>query len=54
MSAQTTATSTTDNTSNPLNGRENNPYSKYGIGELWNGNNIPSSGEWATLHLYLR
>lgn len=26
--------------SNPLNGRENNPYSRYGIGELRNGNNI--------------
>ncbi len=42
-SAQTTAASTT-NTSNPLSERENNPYSKYGIGELWNGNNIVLQG----------
>jgi len=26
--------SSTDNSSNPLNGRLNNPYSKFGIGEL--------------------
>lgn len=28
----------TSNFSNPTSLRENNPYSKYGIGELWNGN----------------
>jgi hypothetical protein len=28
----------TSSTSNPLAGRENDPYSKYGIGELWNPN----------------
>ena len=28
----------TSSTSNPNTGRENDPYSKYGIGELWNGN----------------
>ncbi|MES2702555.1 MAG: hypothetical protein V4649_07950 [Bacteroidota bacterium] len=30
----------TSSISNPLNGRENNPYSKYGIGEMVNGNNV--------------
>ena len=30
---------TTAGASNPLNGRENNPYSRYGLGELRNGNN---------------
>lgn len=30
--------------SNPNNGRENNPYSKYGIGELVNGNNAVLRG----------
>ena len=29
----------TSSISNPNSERENNPYSKYGIGELWNGNN---------------
>ena len=42
-SAQTTAASG-NNTSNPLSERENNPYSKYGIGELWNGNNTVLRG----------
>lgn len=28
----------TSTTSNPLNGRENNPYSKYGVGEFIDGN----------------
>lgn len=37
--AQTTAAG-----SNPSNGRENNPYSKYGIGELVNGNNAVLRG----------
>ena len=41
--AQTTASSGT-NTSNPLSERENNPYSKYGIGELWDGNNAVLKG----------
>lgn len=35
---------TTTSGSNPLNGRENNPYSKYGIGELRNGNNAALRG----------
>lgn len=30
--------------SNPTSGRENNPYSKYGIGELWNGNGTALKG----------
>lgn len=30
--------------SNPLNGTDNNPYSKYGIGELLNGNNTALRG----------
>ncbi len=34
----------TGNTSNPNNGRENDPYSKYGIGEFWNGNNTVLRG----------
>ena len=34
----------TSNTSNPNSERENNPYSKYGIGELWNGNNTALKG----------
>jgi hypothetical protein len=34
----------TSTVSNPLNGRENNPYSKYGIGELDNGNNVVLRG----------
>jgi len=34
----------TGGTSNPTNGRENNPYSKYGIGEFWNGNNTALRG----------
>lgn len=37
--AQTTASG-----SNPTNGRENNPYSQYGIGELKNGNNAALIG----------
>ena len=41
--AQTTASSGT-NTSNPLTGNENNPYNKYGIGSLWNGNNTVLQG----------
>jgi hypothetical protein len=44
VTAQTSTSSTTDNTSNPLNGRENNPYSKYGIGELVNPNNAVLRG----------
>jgi len=43
VTAQTTASSGT-NTSNPTNGHENDPYSKYGIGELWNGNNTVLRG----------
>jgi len=43
ISAQTSASSGT-NTSNPNNGRENNPYSKYGIGELYDGNNAVLRG----------
>lgn len=35
---------TSSNGSNPLNGRDNNPYSKYGIGELLNGNNAVLRG----------
>ena len=42
-SAQTSASSGT-NTSNPLSDRENNPYSKYGVGELQNGNNTVLKG----------
>ena len=34
----------TSNVSNPTNGRENNPYSKYGIGELLNSNNASVRG----------
>jgi len=30
--------------SNPRNGRENNPYSKYGLGEIRNGNNTVLKG----------
>lgn len=41
--AQTTASSGT-NTSNPLTGQENDPYSKYGIGELMNGNSVMLRG----------
>ena len=41
--AQTTASSGS-NTSNPLTEHENNPYNKYGIGELWNGNNTVLQG----------
>jgi len=44
LSAQTTTASTTTNSSDPLSERENNPYSKYGIGELWNGNNTVVRG----------
>jgi long-subunit fatty acid transport protein len=34
----------TGSTSNPNTGRENNPYSKYGIGELMNGNSAVLRG----------
>ncbi len=34
----------TSSTSNPLANRENNPYSKYGIGELQNGNSTVLKG----------
>ncbi len=34
----------TSSISNPNSERENNPYSKYGIGELWNGNNTALKG----------
>ncbi len=34
----------TSSYSNPINGRENNPYSKYGIGEFVNGNNTTLRG----------
>lgn len=34
----TATAQTSSGYSNPTAGRENNPYSKYGIGELWNGN----------------
>lgn len=48
---------TTNAGSNPLNGRENNPYSRYGIGELRNGNNVALRGmgnitsAWANQYL---
>lgn len=35
---------TTASYSNPINGRDNNPYSKYGLGELLNGNNVAMRG----------
>src|SRR5271165_4136874 len=41
--AQTTASSGS-NTSAPLTENENNPYNKYGIGSLWNGNNVVLQG----------
>jgi hypothetical protein len=34
----------TSGSSNPLNGRENDPYSKYGIGDFINGNNTVLRG----------
>jgi hypothetical protein len=34
----------TNTVSNPTNGRENDPYSKYGIGELTNSNNVVLRG----------
>ena len=34
----------TNTISNPTNGRENDPYSRYGIGELVNGNNASVRG----------
>ncbi len=34
----------TSSSSNPNSERENNPYSKYGIGEFWNGNNTALKG----------
>jgi len=34
----------TSSISNPNSERENNPYSRYGIGELWNGNSIIMKG----------
>ncbi len=39
-------------TSNPTNGRENNPYSKFGIGELWNSNNTVLRGMANTTSAY--
>ncbi len=44
LSAQTTTASSTTNSSNPLNGHENDPYSKFGIGELTNGSNTVLRG----------
>lgn len=38
--------------SNPINGKENNPYSKYGLGELRNGNNAPLRGMGNTSTAY--
>ncbi len=38
------STAQTGTTSNPTNGRVNNPYSKYGIGELINGNSTVLRG----------
>ena len=43
LSAQTTTSSGT-NTSDPLAGRENDPYSKFGIGALQDGNNTVLKG----------
>ena len=43
LSAQTTTSSGT-NTSDPSNGHENDPYSKFGIGELQNGNSAVLRG----------
>jgi len=43
LSAQTTTSSGT-NTSDPLTGRENDPYSKFGIGDLQNGNSTVLKG----------
>jgi len=43
LSAQTTTSSGT-NTSDPLNGNMNDPYSKFGIGTLQNGNNTVLKG----------
>ena len=34
----------TSTTSNPTNGRENNPYTKFGIGELSNGSSVALKG----------
>lgn len=42
----------TSGVSNPLNGRENNPYSKYGIGELANGNSALLRGMGNTTSSY--
>jgi hypothetical protein len=38
----------TGSTSNPTNGHENNPYSRYGIGELLNGNSTVLKGMGGT------
>src|SRR5689334_21837882 len=34
----------TSTISNPLSGRLNQPYSRFGIGEFWNGNNTTLKG----------
>jgi len=34
----------TSSASNPLSGRENNPYSRFGMGELWDGNSTELKG----------
>ena len=44
VSAQTGVNSTQSNSSDPLNGRDNNPYSKFGIGEFVNGNSAVLRG----------
>ena len=38
------ASAQTSTVSNPLSERENSPYSQYGVGELWNGNNAVLMG----------
>jgi len=38
------ASAQTSTVSNPLSERENAPYSQYGVGELWNGNNAALMG----------
>lgn len=49
--AQTTATSGS-NSSNPTNGHENDPYSKYGIGEMVNANNVMLKGMGSATSAY--
>ena len=44
LSCMGTVSAQTSSVSNPTNGRENNPYSKFGIGQLWNGNNTVLRG----------